>query len=257
VELFPGGRVLDIAAVAQANLTFKEDSTMERRSFLDTIGGAVLALGTLGWSTLLTGCTVTLADVLTEIGNVLTFIAPLISGVLPIVEVADPMLAPAVIGANAVFQGGVTAVAALLDQWSAASMAAQPGILSQLQAAGQALQSDLSKLLAAAHVSDMTTAGEVTAIATTATQEIAALLAFIAELKTSGGTTTALHNAAKHYTGSLTPTADARASIVHHLRKPTGNAHLDAVRQRIAKELSKITVKRTQAGKDTFLDVPV
>src|SRR5579862_4881208 len=105
---------------------------MERRSFLDTVGGAVLALGTLGWSTLLTGCTVTLADVLTEIGNVLTFIAPLISGVLPIVEVADPMLAPAVIGANAVFQGGVTAIGALLGQWSAASMAAQPGILSQL-----------------------------------------------------------------------------------------------------------------------------
>ncbi len=230
---------------------------MERRSFLDTIGGAVLALGTLGcWSTLLTGCTVTLADVLTEIGNVLTFIAPLISGVLPIVEVADPVLAPAVTGANTVFQAGVTAVSALLDQWSAASAAAQPGIVSQLQAAAQALQSDLSKLLAA-HVSDATTASEVAAIVTAATQEITVLLTFIAELKTSGGTTTALTNAAKHYTGSLTPTADARASIVHHLRKPTGNAPLDAVRQRIAKKLSEITVKRTRAGKDTFLDVPV
>ena len=230
---------------------------MERRTFLGRIGSAVLALGTLGWSTLLTGCTVTLADVLTEIGNVLTFIAPLISGVLPIVEVADPVLAPAVIAANAIFQAGVTAVSAFLDQWSAASAAAQPGILSQLQAAAQALQSDLSNLLDAANVSDMSTAAEVTAIATTATQEIAALLTFIAELKTSGGTTTALHFAAKHYTGSLTPTADARASIVYHLRKPTGNGPLDAVRQRIAKKLSDITIKRTRAGKDTFFDVPV
>lgn len=229
---------------------------MERRSFLGRVGSAVLALGTLGWSTLLTGCSITLADVLTEIGNVLQFIAPLVSGVLPIVEVADPVLAPTVTAANAIFQAGVTAVSGFLDQWSAASAAAQPGILGQLQAAANTLQSDLSNLLTAAHVSDANVASEVTAIVTTATQEVAALLAFIAQLKTAGGTAAALHAAAKHYTGSLTPTADARTSIVYHLRKPTGNAPLDAVRKRIAGKLSEVTIKRTRAGKDTFLDIP-
>jgi hypothetical protein len=229
---------------------------MERRSFLSRVGSAVLALGSLGWSTLLTGCTITLADVLTEIGNVLQFIAPLVSGVLPIVEVADPALASAVTSANAIFQAGVTAVSGFLDQWSAASAAAQPDILGQIQAAANALQSDLSNLLAAAHVSDASAASEVTTVVTTATHEVAALLAFIAQLKTSGGTAAALRAAAKHYTGSLTPTADARASIVNHLRKPTGNAPLDAVRQRIAGKLSEVTIKRTRAGKDVFVDVP-
>jgi hypothetical protein len=226
---------------------------MERRSFLGRLGGVFLAIGTLGWSTLLTGCTITLADVLAEIGNVLQFIAPLVSGVLPIVEVADPVLAPIVTGANAVFQAGVTAVSGFLDQWSAASAAAQPGILGQLEAAANTLQSDLSNLLAAAHVSDASAASEVTTIVTTATQEVAALLSFIAQLKASGGTSTALHAAAKHYTGSLTPTADARTSIVDHLRRPTGNAPLDAARKRIAAKLSDVTIKRTRAGKDTFL----
>jgi len=187
---------------------------MQRRKFLGRLGSAALAFGTLGWSVVLTGCTITLADVLTEIGNVLQFIAPLVAGVLPIVEVADPVLAPAVTAANAVFQAGVTGASGFLDQWSAASAAAQPGILGQLQAATTALQSDLSNLLAAARVSDANAAGEVTTIVTTATQEVAALLTFIAQLKTPGGTATTLHAAAKHYTGSLTPTADARASIV-------------------------------------------
>ena len=229
---------------------------MERRSFLGRVGSAALAFGTLGWSTLLTGCTITLADVLTEIGNVLQFIAPLISGVLPIVEVADPVLAPAVTAANAIFQTGVTAVSSFLDQWSAASAVAQPGILGQLEAAANALQNDLSNL-AVAHVSDASAANEVTTIVTTATQEVAALLALITQLKASGGTAAALKVAAKRYTGSLTPTADARASIVNHLRKPTGNAPLDAVRKRVATKLSEVTIKRTRAGKDTFFDIPV
>ena len=180
---------------------------MKRRSFLGRACSAILTLATLGWSTLLTGCTITLADVLTEIGNVLQFIAPLVSGVLPIVEVADPVLAPAVTAANALFQAGVTAVSGFLDQWSATSAAAQPGILGQLQAAASALQNDLSNLLAAAHLSDASAASEVTVIVTTATQEVAALLAFIAELKTPNHTAAALNAAAKHYTGSLTPTA--------------------------------------------------
>lgn len=229
---------------------------MERRSFLGRLGSAVLALGTLGWSTLLTGCTITLADVLTEIGNVLQFIAPLVSGVLPIVEIADPLLTPAVTAANAVFQAGVTAVSGFLDQWSASSSVAQPSILGQLQAAADALQSDLSSLLTATHLSDATAASEATTIVTTAAQEVAELIAFIAQLKTSGGTGAALHAAAKHYTGSLTPTADARASIVVHLRKPTGNAPLDAIRKHVAGKLSEVTIKRTRAGKDTFFDIP-
>jgi len=231
---------------------------MERRSFLGKVGSAVLALGTLGWSTLLTGCTITLADVLTEIGNVLQFIAPLISGVLPIVEVADPLLAPAVTAANAAFQAGVTAASGFLDQWSAASATAQPGILGQLQAAASTLQSDLSNLFAAAHVSDASAASEVTTIVTTATQEVAALLTFIAQLKTPGhvSATAALNAAAKHYTGSLTPTADARSSIVDHLRKPTGNVPLDAVRKSIAKKLSGVTITRTRAGRNKFFDIP-
>ena len=228
---------------------------MKRRSFLGRVGSAVLTLGTLGWSTLLTGCTITLADVLTEIGNVLQFIAPLVSGVLPIVEVADPPLAPMVMAANALFQSGVTAASGFLDQWSAASASAQPGILAQFQAAASALQTDLTNLLTAAHVSDASAASEVTVIVTTATQELAALLAFIAQLKTPAHTAAALNAAAKHYTGSLTPTADARASIVDHLRKPTGNAPLDAVRTRIAVKLSGVTIKRTRAGKDTFFNL--
>ena len=198
---------------------------MQRRKFLGRLGSAALAFGTLGWSVVLTGCTITLADVLTEIGNVLQFIAPLVAGVLPIVEVADPVLAPAVTAANAVFQAGVTGASGFLDQWSAASAAAQPGILGQLQAATTALQSDLSNLLAAARVSDANAAGEVTTIVTTATQEVAALLTFIAQLKTPGGTATTLHAAAKHYTGSLTPTADARASVKPAISSP---ASLDA-----------------------------
>jgi hypothetical protein len=229
---------------------------MKRRSFLGRAGGAFLIFIALGWSALLTGCTITLADVLTEIGNVLRFIAPLVSGVLPIVEVADPVLAPPVTAANAVFQAGVTAVSGFLDRWLAASAAAQPSILGQIQAAANTLQSDLSSLLAAAHVSDASAASEVTTIVTTATQEIAALLNFIAQLKTPGNPAAALHAAAKHYTGSLTPTADARASIVDHLRKPTGNAPLDTVRKRIAGSLSKVAIKRTRAGKDTFFDIP-
>jgi hypothetical protein len=229
---------------------------MKRRTFLGRVASAALAFGTLGCSALLTGCTITLADVLTEIGNVLQFIAPLISGVLPIVEVVDPALAPAVTAANAVFQAGVAAASDFLDQWSAASAAAQPGILGQLQAVASALQSDLSNLLAAAHVSDSTVSTEVTTIVTTATQEVAALLAFIAQLGTSGGTAAALHAAAKHYAGSLTPTADARASIVAHLRKPTGDAPLDTVRKHVAEKLSDVTIKRTRAGKDTFFDIP-
>jgi hypothetical protein len=161
-----------------------------------------------------------------------------------------------VTAADAEFQAGVTAASGLLDQWSAASTAAQPGILSQLQAAAQTLQSDLSNLLAVARVSDASAASEVTTIVTSATQELAALLTFIAQLKAQGHAAAALNAAAKHYTGSLTPTADARASIVAHLRKPTGNAPLDAVRKRIAKKLSDVTIKRTRAGKDKFLDIP-
>ena len=230
---------------------------MKRRSFLGTVGSAGLAVFTLSWSALLTGCTVTLADVLTEIGNVLKFIAPLIAGVLPIVEVADPILAPAVTAANAVFQAGVTAVSGFLDDWSAASAAAQPGIWAQVEAAAQALQADIAQLLAAARVSDPTTSSEVVSITTIAAQEVAAMLTFIAGLKATGGTTAALNQVAAKYTGSLTPAADARASIVAHLRKATGNTRLDVVRKALAKKLSDVNIKRTHAGEDKIFHVPV
>src|SRR5579872_6449523 len=111
---------------------------LQRRDFLKrvTVGaGAYWLAACIGANAFLTGCTVTLADVLAEIGNVLTLIAPLIEGILPIVAISDPAVSSAVAAANTVFQSGVTAVSGFLKDWANASASAQPGILAQLKAA--------------------------------------------------------------------------------------------------------------------------
>jgi hypothetical protein len=229
----------------------------DRRTFLGRMSIVWLAV-LAGAIPFLEGCAITLADVLKEIGNVLTFIAPLVAGILPIVEIADPALAPAVSAANAIFQAGVAAVNGFLQQWSNASAAAQPGIMNQLEAAAQTLQSQLSNLLAAAHVNDPTTNGEVTAIVSVAVQEVGALLTFIGQLKATGGTTASLSKVkvSVRYSGSLDPVGDARSKMVKHLRKSIGNAPIDAVRKQLSDKLDSLRIERNHAGNDKVLGIP-
>lgn len=163
---------------------------MNRRIFIGNLtagaAGAML-LGAVGFEE---GCN--LASALQEADNILTLIAPLGDGIASIVEIADPAIALEVAAAVKVYDAAVAVVEADLANWSKASAAAQPGILSQAMAATQTLNADAAGLIKLAQVKDPTSAAQIASITSAVTGEISALLTVIPQIGALGGTTAAL-----------------------------------------------------------------
>jgi len=216
---------------------------MNRRQFGGALvtGGAVALIGLDTF--MLEGCT--LASALTEADNILKLIAPLGDGVAAIVEVVDPGIAVAVSAAAKIYDAAATAVENFLDDWAAASAAAQPGILAQAYAALQTLQQDAASLIAAAQVKASAAASTIAAIFSTVIAEISALLTIIPQIGAMGGTTAALARVAHNGRVSLYGHESAkwhRSHLVGILNVSTGTA-VDAPAHALATQLSALPLK--------------
>jgi len=213
-----------------------------RRFGLITMGGvAVLALGTEE------GCN--LSSALTEADNIIMLIAPLGDGAAVIVEIADPPLAPAVMAAVKIYDLGVAAVEKYLADWAKAAGSAQPGILSQAQAAVLALKNDVASLIAAAQVKSASAAAEIEVIFGTIVNEISALLTVIPQIGALGGTTQAMNaysktvasGRAKNLYG-VRSAKTHRNDLVKRFSRPTGTA-IDPARTALGAKLSALQMK--------------
>lgn len=188
------------------------------------------------------GCS--LSSALTEADNILALISPLGDGVAAIIDIADPALAPAVTAATAIYDIAVKAVEGFLSKWATASATAQPGILSQAQAAVQALAADATNLIAAARVTDATTAAEVAAITAAITGELSALLTVIPQIGAMGGTSFALGRlAVRKGFKTYGPSAKSvRSELAKRMSEPTGKP-IDAARAALAVKLKSLQLK--------------
>jgi hypothetical protein len=220
-----------------------------RRDFGKTLGLAALALAT-GSSFLVSGCS--LASALTEADNILLLISPLGDGIAAIVEIADPLIAPAVAAAVKVYDLAVTTVDGLLKQWAAAAAAAQPGILSQALAAVTVLQQDAANLITAAQVKATAAAAQISAVTGVVLKEIAALLTVIPQIGALGGTTAAAAMVVRKYaTGGLfhhvnldhlRSAKQNRSDLVARLKTATGTA-VDPACVNLAMRLEELPLK--------------
>jgi hypothetical protein len=216
---------------------------LSRRSFIGhlTTGGAAIYLVGCG-----AGGTPTVASILTEADNILMFIAPLGDGAAAIIEVADPAIAPEVLIVVSIYDKAVPAIEQLLTDWAAASAADQPGILSQIEAAVTALQADAQNIISKITGVPATVLAEINSITSSILGEISALLKWILQLKTAGGTSAALHHMAANahkYVKMVGPNAKTQRDIlVKQLQVPT-NTNIDSARFALATKLAALQLK--------------
>jgi hypothetical protein len=215
-----------------------QPKVLARREFFKRGGKALLMISVLSGFPFL-AFTCNLSTWLTESANILKFITPLADGIGPIIALIDPALSPLIIAAQNIFDKGSAALQGFLTQWANASAAAQPGIMAQLEATLSSFSASAANLLAAAQVKNPTYASEIQAIATSLNAELSNLSSLIAQAKSSGGTTAALA-VSKPSFHTWTRASKVRSDTVSHLKTPTGDPKLDAVRLQLASTLEAV-----------------
>jgi hypothetical protein len=218
---------------------------MDRRKF---IGSSILVLTTAGATALLDSCAggaPTVSSILTEVDNILMFIAPLGDGAAAIIEIADPPLAPLVQTAVAIYDKAIPVIEKYITDWAAASAAAQPGILAQLLATVQALQTDVRSIINSVTGVSATVLAEINSITASILGEVSALLKAIVSLGSAGGTTAALRRmaASRKYAKVAGPSVKTRRTdLVAQLLVPTGTP-IDTARTALAQKLQNLNFK--------------
>jgi hypothetical protein len=216
---------------------------VNRRQFVGYLatGAAAATLSSCG-----AGGTPTVASILTEANNILMFIAPLGDGAAAIVEIADPAIAPEVQIVVAIYDKAVPAIEQLLTDWAAASAADQPGILSQIEAAITALETDVKNIISSITGVSAVVIAEINSITASILGEISALLKAILQLQGAGGTTAALNKMAAapyKFRSMAGPNAKTRRdNLVAELKVPTLTA-IDPARTALAAKLAALPLK--------------
>lgn len=109
----------------------------------------------------------------TEAVNILKVVAPAAINVLALVAAFEGT--PINAQKEMTITNDVNAAITELQNYSAASVAAQPGIVTQLNAALTQTQTDLSSILTDLHISDKTKVAQITALVTFVISEVAAV----------------------------------------------------------------------------------
>ena len=109
----------------------------------------------------------------TEAVNILKVVAPAAINVLTLVAAFEGK--PVDAQKSATIVNDVNAAITELQNYAAASAAAQPGLLAQLNAALAQTQTDLSSILADVHVSNPTKVAQINALVTFVISEVAAV----------------------------------------------------------------------------------
>jgi len=109
----------------------------------------------------------------TEAVNILKVVAPAAINVLTLVAAFEGK--PVDAQKSATIVNDVNAAITELQNYAAASAAAQPGLLSQLNAALAQTQTDLASILADVHVSNPTKVAQINALVTFVISEVAAV----------------------------------------------------------------------------------
>lgn len=122
----------------------------------------------------------------------------------------------------------------LITAYQQADAAAQPGILTQIESAIGAVQSNLQGLLPALHIQDAATQSKITAVVGLVLSEVQSLAAIVPVLKGDTGNPTLSQNARKDGAPSAASAAKAPLSASEFVKSynatmaaKTGNAELD------------------------------
>jgi hypothetical protein len=204
-----------------------------RRGMVKGFGAGLVLVGA-GGSLSLEGCTA--GD---EFINILNLMEPAIDGVVLIVNLVDPPLGVVIQAGVTIFDQEIPVITKIYNDWVAASAAAQPGFLSQLEAALAVLRQDALTILTGAHVTDPAHQTAIGFIINAVLSEITEIASLIVSAKASGGTPSAAAKAVKRTSlGKPVVSASAfRSKLVSQLTWKSGNAQLDATCAQIAQKV--------------------
>jgi hypothetical protein len=129
---------------------------------------------------------------LEEAAKVITEVAPFVNLIPAFVCPFNAGACAAVTATEAIADPAMTAVSNYFNAWSAASAAAQPGILGQLMAALETARQDQGSLIAAAHVDNAAAQTKINGIASSIEGSMEDLVTLLRQAQAGGGTTAAL-----------------------------------------------------------------
>jgi hypothetical protein len=165
-----------------------------------------------------------------EFLNILSLMEPAVDGVVGIIDLIDPPLGLTIQAGVTIFDQEVPVVTQIYNDWKAASAAAQPGFLGQLEAAIAVLRKDALTILTGAHVTNPLHQTAISFLINAVLSEITEIASLVTTVKSGGGTTSAaLKGVKKTSLGKpVTTAATFKKNLVAHLEWKTGNAQLDA-----------------------------
>lgn len=228
---------------------------MKRRSFLQTFVSFVCVLCLL-FSLSFSGCAAS-----DDAAAIIDGTLPMVQGIAAAVALANPALGLEINAAVALYTGGVHEFDTVYAQWKAAPPDQQPSLSGKVQAAAQILSQNLTGILNASRVVNVTIQNTIDLFFAAASGAVVDVLNFVDQVKAKGGTTTAAVQVYEEMfagrepqpqTGSAAgkpakakkPTLAVNAAHSHKdlakkLQQKTGNAQLDAIRADVASKLSK------------------
>jgi hypothetical protein len=229
------------------------------RKQLGVLGIAHIALAaTLSFAIVLSGCT--FAQGADEVLLVLQGTEAPLNGACAVLSIADPPAGVACgVGVTA-YTAAVTLAQNAFKTWQAADATQQPGALGDFEAAMATVKTDFNQLLTLAHVTNTNRQNTIDEIMAAVQGAITEVIDLVVQVKAGGGTTAAavmvLH---EQYGGGNEPTGAPKAAstkkaklgkvpvdhkhiaadLCKKLWVKTGDAQLDAVRAKLATEMSK------------------
>jgi hypothetical protein len=175
-----------------------------------------------------TACSLT--NVLAEGEKILSYMPLAVNIALPLVCI-DVAICPAATLAAKAFDAGQTVVLQLFQQWQAASTAAQPGFLVQLQAAIGTLNGLYTQLLAAFHVVNSELVGVVGGVLAAIQAAIGQIATLTGAVLGAGGTALAMQrtilvrSVTLKELGPVTNTSgNFKAAVLRAVKVKTGDA---------------------------------
>ncbi len=196
-------------------------------------GKVVLALilsGTMVW----TGCT---TNWISEGEEIVSVLIPAATNIVAVVaalagKAVSTADVQAIQAAGSQAEAGLQLIQSLMAAYEKADASAQPGILSQIETAINAVQNNLQNLLLALHIKDAATQAKITAVVGLVLSEVQSLAAIVPLVKAGAGSPTLAAKNATRVGQPSRPHAPLAAeefvaSYNAMLTAKTGNAGLD------------------------------
>lgn len=176
-----------------------------------------------------------------EFISILNLMSPAVSGIVTILDLVDPPIGLIVQAGVDIFNAEVPVVTKIYNDWKAASAAAAPSVIGQLEAGLATLKQDALTILQGAHVKDPAHQNAIDNLINSVLAEIAQVIGLVQTASAGGGTKVAATKAVaqkKSMGKPVTTAAQFRKTLKAQLNQKSGDAKLDQVKESIAAKLN-------------------